>query len=510
MKTKEYFIEKVKENQPQIYTTDIVSDTVIELVEDSSVYMGVGSKILGKNKIIFDDNDKFILDFGNHYTGQLSFKMEPESDYLDAPLRLKFRFGETPYELSRDFDAYVEGLSRTWLQEAIVDIDHPGIFTLPRRYSFRYVEVTVVKTPRYVKLTEFTTRATTSADISAVKPLPENTEQIVKDIDRIAIRTMSECMQQVYEDGPKRDRRLWIGDLRVQALTNYMLFKDSTLVTKCLYLFAACANEKDEFICSCAYHTPDVLPEDRIQLSDYALLYAVTLCDYFEEFKDTKTAIDLYDIAKKQVDISASMLDENGIFIYTKGWSKFIDWQDALVKQVSLHGVYLYTLEKMINLAKALGKAEDAENLKKLLTSGREAALKHLFNDEKQAFVSDYDENQYSVHAQVWMVLGGVVDGEAAVKILKNCMESPDSIKPVTPYMHHYVLEAMFKAGMKKEAWDYVLNYWGGMVKLKADTFWEVYVPNDQKISPYGDNIINSMCHAWSCSASYFIRKYLI
>ena len=43
-------------------------------------------------------------------------------------------------------------------------------------------------------------------------------------------------------------------------------------------------------------------------------------------------------------------------------------------------------------------------------------------------------------------VLGGVVDGEAAVKILKNCMESPDSIKPVTPYMHHYVLEAMFKA----------------------------------------------------------------
>lgn len=29
-----------------------------------------------------------------------------------------------------------------------------------------------------------------------------------------------DCMQSVFEDGPKRDRRLWLGDLRLQALAS--------------------------------------------------------------------------------------------------------------------------------------------------------------------------------------------------------------------------------------------------------------------------------------------------
>jgi hypothetical protein len=31
-------------------------------------------------------------------------------------------------------------------------------------------------------------------------------------------------MQEVFEDGPKRDRRLWLGDLRLQALVNDVTF----------------------------------------------------------------------------------------------------------------------------------------------------------------------------------------------------------------------------------------------------------------------------------------------
>ena len=54
--------------------------------------------------------------------------------------------------------------------------------------------------------------------------------------------------------------------------------------------------------------------------------------------------------------------------------------------------------------------------------------------------------------------------------------------------MHHYVAEAM--------------------VKLGADAFYEVYKPDDLDFSPYGDKKINSMCHAWSCTPAYFMRKY--
>ncbi|MBA0900693.1 sugar hydrolase, partial [Escherichia coli] len=39
----------------------------------------------------------------------------------------------------------------------------------------------------------------------------------LKAIDDVAVRTLKNCMQEVFEDGPKRDRRLWLGDLRLQA-----------------------------------------------------------------------------------------------------------------------------------------------------------------------------------------------------------------------------------------------------------------------------------------------------
>nr|WP_301847471.1 hypothetical protein [uncultured Parabacteroides sp.] len=46
------------------------------------------------------------------------------------------------------------------------------------------------------------------------------------------------------------------------------------------------------------------------------------------------------------------------------------------------------------------------------------------------------------------------------------------------------------------------------MVKRGADTFWEVYDPDNDYLSPYGFFVINSYCHAWSCTPVYFINKY--
>lgn len=43
-----------------------------------------------------------------------------------------------------------------------------------------------------------------------------------------------------------------------------------------------------------------------------------------------------------------------------------------------------------------------------------------------------------------------------------------------------------------------------------ADTFWELYDPADKNTAPYGSKMVNSYCHAWSCSPSYIIRKYLV
>ncbi len=168
----------------------------------------------------------------------------------------------------------------------------------------------------------------------------------------------------------------------------------------------------------------------------------------------------------------------------------------------------MYTLEKMAVLAEALGENSIADEFINTLELSRKAAYQVLFDKEKSAILSPSDDYQYSVQAQAWMILGGALIGEEGKAALTHALASGDSVKPVTPYMHHYVVEAMMKLGMKEEALSYIKSYWGSMVKHGADTFWEAYVPGNPDVSPYSDIIINSYCHAWSCSPSYFIRRY--
>ena len=65
----------------------------------------------------------------------------------------------------------------------------------------------------------------------------------------------------------------------------------------------------------------------------------------------------------------------------------------------------------------------------------------------------------------------------------------------------------MVECGMRTEALALIQQYWGLMVDDGADTFWEAFDPADSTFSPYGDIHINSFCHAWSCTPTWFFRS---
>ena len=75
-------------------------------------------------------------------------------------------------------------------------------------------------------------------------------------------------------------------------------------------------------------------------------------------------------------------------------------------------------------------------------------------------------------------------------------------------YMYHNYVDALISAGEKDKALEVLINYWGGMLDEGADTFWELYNPENPNESPYGGTIVNSYCHAWSCAPAYFLRKF--
>jgi hypothetical protein len=188
-------------------------------------------------------------------------------------------FGETLCEVCEPFSDYQGWLSSSWLQQQDLWLDVlPAAVDLPRRYCFRYlkVEVKAVSEKFRLRLNQIQVNAVTSATQTC--PPAVTTDPQLQAIDRVAVLTLKNCMQEVFEDGPKRDRRLWLGDLRLQALVNDVTFAHHDLVRRCLYLFAGHTRE-DGMVSANVFVQPDVLADDTFLFDSLFLpTFSITIC----------------------------------------------------------------------------------------------------------------------------------------------------------------------------------------------------------------------------------------
>ena len=483
---KAYYLGKARENYPPMFYKEI---------------RPMPQGITGKKAF------EFVLDLGDHYVGKFSFSMDNVDDYISAPVRTTIRFAEDLKELNADFSTYHGNLCSSWLQEEVLNIEFPGDVHMERRYSCRYIKFTIHEARREVKFDNFCFTSSTSADDTKLKPAVIEDPMLQK-IDKIACKTLRDCMQTFFEDGPKRDRRMWTGDLRLQALANYYTFDRREVVKRSMYLFAAGDYDALGFLPAYIYETPYFFT-GRDHIADYAMFFVCTVCDYFVHTGDRQTLDELLPVCKEQMQAFENVLDERGIVKNQPGWFAFIDWCEGLEKMTSLQGVYLYTLELFIKTLEAIDDT-DAKAYEEQLAKIRKASKEHLFDAATGTFVNADDKFDKSVHSQAWMILGGVVDGEEGKKALYAMLGNSEARQPFTPYMQHYVVEAMLKLGLKEEAKAYMTQFWGGMVEEGVDTFHEAYVPGDPDFSPYGDHLVDSLCHAWSCTPTYLIRRFFL
>ncbi len=446
------------------------------------------------------------VDFGDHYVGYVTLKFSSMGSPQDAPAYFRLKFAEIAKELTEDSADYDGWISRSWIQEELIHVDVlPAEIRLPRRYAFRYVSLEVIDTsPKWQLVCEDISCCSVSAVGNQQVPLISEEDELLQKIDRVSIRTLRNCMQDVFEDGPKRDRRLWLGDLRVQALTNYATFHKNDLVKRCLYLFAGQTKDNGQ-VSACMFVEPKVLADDTF-LRDYSMMFAATLLDYYEATGDLETLKELAPCAYRQMVIAEAEFDEKDLLICGEGFWGFIDWTDGLDKQTAMQGVYIYCTRRAEKIARILGDSEMEQHFHSEILRKTAAAKEKLWDKEQRVFVSGPDR-QISYASQVWMILAEALSNEEGTELLKHIKALNPDKKMVSPYMNHYYVEALLQCGQREEAVDFMKYYWGGMVQQGADTFWELYNPENPAESPYGSSIVNSYCHAWSCSPAYLLRK---
>lgn len=506
------WLKEAAASMPELRRTEHHPLRIVRSVADSTAFQGWRMEPSEPIEALYASSlkqrRKVIVDMGEHMTGYFSLRVNHTGMPADAPIRLRITFAEVPAELNTPFDPYPGGLSRAWLQDETVTVMRlPATVRIERRVACRYVMIEVLAQSSFdFRVEDITLEAVTSASGEA-PALAVGTDPMIRRIYDTGLKTLSECMQTVYEDGPKRDQRLWIGDLYLESLANACSFGNHALTRRCLYLLAALADE-DGWLHATVYEYPQPEPQYNQHTMDYSLLYGVALLEYLKATGDMTTARELWPVVARQIEIARTYLKD---YLYDMQkqpqWWLVFDWKDDLDRHASVQGLMTFAVERGWELAQMVGHERDERDWPDLVKRMRRASRRAFYDADAGVVVSG-PQRQVSYLSQVWMILSGTLSPKEGARAMTAVLNDPTACRPGSPYAYHYVIEALIACGMRDEAREQLLEYWGGMVERGADTFWEVYDPMDDCKSPYGFYPVNSYCHAWSCTPVYFINTY--
>ena len=314
-------------------------------------------------------------------------------------------------------------------------------------------------------------------------------------IFQVAAHTFSLCSGCFFLDGIKRDKWIWGGDAYQSMFVNRYLTADAEIEKRTLL----------------ALRGNDPVTTHVNTITDYSLLWIISLGVYYESYGDDGFIRQMYPKARSLLELCLSQRDENGFLIGRKQDWVFIDWADfdrdgPLCAEQML-------LAASCRIMAMFAPDEEKQTYLSLYDELLEKIDRFFWDGEKQAYIDSFLSGRRHVtrHANIFAIVFDLADESRKQLLASSVLFNPSVPSIKTPYFRFYELEALCRLGYLKEVLQEIKSYWGGMLHLGAVTFWEEYDPSkplEQQYEMYGDPFGKSLCHAWSASPIYLLARY--
>jgi len=320
----------------------------------------------------------------------------------------------------------------------------------------------------------------------------------------VAAYTLHLSTREFFIDGIKRDRWIWSGDAYQSYLMNYYLMNDNGTVTRTMY----------------ALRGKDPVTGHINTIMDYTFYWFLGIYDYYLYSGDRSFILQNYDRMQSLMHYCLGRRNKDGLMEGMAGDWVFIDWAAGLSKkgEVSFEQLLLCrSLETMALCAGIAGQKEDADEYTQLAAELKKKLFSLYWNETKQALVhSRVDGRQtdnVTRYANMFAIFFDYFSEAQKQAVKKSVLLNDNIQKIVTPYMRFYELEALCAMGEQGFVLREMKDYWGGMLKLGATSFWEEYNPakkGAEHYAMYGREFGKSLCHAWGASPVYLLGKYYL
>lgn len=431
-------------------------------------------------------NNSMLLDFGKETFGFIQLHG------LSGKGNLSIYYGESKEEaLSPE---YCEALDRV-----NVDYTKKQEYILPLSKAFRYVNI------QYDPAVNFDS-VSMLYEYAGLKERGNFrcSDEEVNRIYDVAKYTFELNTREFFIDGIKRDRWIWSGDAYQSYLMNYYLYFDKGTVART----------------TLALRGKDPVTAHINTIMDYTFYWFIGIYDYYLYTGDQTFIRQFYPRMQTLMDYCLSRRNKNGLMEGLPGDWLFIDWAAGLSKKGELSFEQLLLCRSLETMALCAGIAGDAagKNEYGLLAAELKQKIFSLYwNPGKQALVHSRIDGKQTGNVTRYSNMFSIFFGyftEAQQQAVKKSVLLNDSIQKITtPYMRFYELEALCALGEQKYVLKEMKDYWGGMLKLGATSFWEEYNPakkGEEHLAMYGRKFGKSLCHAWGASPLYLLGKYYL
>ena len=332
----------------------------------------------------------------------------------------------------------------------------------------------------------------------------------------VAAYTMDLTTREFFMDGIKRDRWTWSGDAIQSYLMNYYLRFDTECVKRTIRQLRG----------------KDPVTAHINTIMDYTFYWFKSILDYYQYTGDVDFVREMWPRMVTLMDYVEGRLNADGMAEGQADDWIFVDWVDfPMHKRGTLCFEQILLMKAMETMAVCAdivcGDIVCGDSVATYSASHKKYRIlaEQLRNKIKQTFWS-YEQKAY-LHAieegqlnrqitkfpNMFAILYGLAYEEERREIMQSVMLNPKIDPITTPYMRFYELETLCIDGLHTQVLQEMRDYWGGMLREGATSFWEKYVPSEsgtQHLAMYGRPYGKSLCHAWGASPVYLLGKYYL
>jgi hypothetical protein len=337
-------------------------------------------------------------------------------------------------------------------------------------------------------------------------PLQVARELVVSDpllakIVTLCEETLHACLLDGFVDNPWRESAQWIGDALPQALAMAAMSDDARPLRRVIEM-AAQGAYPDGILSS-------VLPGEvhAYTVVDYNFVWVELLSLYRRLTGDSELVGAMWPVLVSMLERFQQDVTLAGLLISQPGRRLFLDWAPQSRNEpnavYNLH--YLLALRCAVQLA-----AEQGERDMAACWQARAVALEAAARDAfwwQGGWYDDLERSTFSQLAAALGLLAGATPAGQEADVLEaiaarslDLEDAFDQSKMVlaSPFMHHYVFEALRRGGKWRQVVEIVRKRWGRWVQAGHPTAWE----NWNVDFPDG-----SQCHAFSAHPRYHLAE---